>query len=270
MAFPSLKTPVFNAGRSEPRQPAVSIVVPVHDEEDNVIPLVEEIVRTFGDAGARHEIIVVDDGSRDRTAGRLREARKCHAGLRTVSLGGHRGKTAAMAAGIAEARAPLVGFLDGDLQNDPRDLLAMVATMHAEPGLTLLQGCRSDRCDSPARRLASATGRVARSLVLGDSCRDAGCGIRLLRTDVARQLPLEREGMHRFLSVLVVMLGGEARDFPVAHRPRLSGRSKYRVGILRRGCGGLLDLFAVRRMLRGHPIRPTARTPATPTSTGAS
>ena len=244
--------------------PDLSIVVPALDEQDNVQPLVKELDEPLTGSGISWETIVVNDGSRDETGARLAELIPTNHRLRVITLSPHRGKSAAMAAGIGAARAPLIGFLDADLQNPPADLVAMARRMLDEADFALLQGWRRERCDSRPRRIASRVGFAARAWILGDRTEDAGCGLRVLRREFAIRLPLEFEGMHRFVAPLVGMLGGRVEEMPVGHRPRNSGQSKYGVGPLRRGCGGLLDLLAVRWMQwrHGHSGEPTA-TPGT-------
>ena len=238
--------------------PDLSIVIPAEDEQDNVGPLVAELDRELASTGLCWETIVVNDGSRDETARRLADLSAANSRLRALNFTRHRGKSAAMSAGIAAAHGQLIGFLDAVLQNPPADLICMVRRMLAEADIALVQGWRHERCDSWARRIASRVGFAARTWVLGDRTKDAGCGLRVMRRGFASRLPLEFEGMHRFVAPLVTMLGGRVVEMPVGHRPRHSGRSKYGVGALRRGCGGMLDLLAMRWMQwrHGTPDRP--------------
>jgi glycosyltransferase involved in cell wall biosynthesis len=150
-----------------------------------------------------------------------------------------------MSAGIAAATAPFTATLDADLQNDPADLLPMLRKAQSGDA-DIVQGDRSrNRKDSVARRYASIIGRRARGLLLGDSVRDTGCSARVIRSDLAKQIPLQYKGVHRFVPVYVKALGGRVVEMPVNHRARHAGVTKYGVGVITRGWNGLLDCFAV-------------------------
>ena len=241
--------------------PQLSIVVPALDEQDNVGPLVEEVDRAVRGSGIDAELIVVDDGSTDATPERLRALSKSRPWLVVLRRDEARGQSAAMAAGVAAASAPLVAFLDADLQNDPADLPAMVRLLN-DTGCDLVQGDRSrNRSDNAIRKFGSAVGRASRRLALGDRVRDTGCSARVMRIEYARRLPLEFKGMHRFIPAFTALLGGEIREMPVTHRPRHAGSTKYGLGLLSRGPAGLADLLAVRWMakrLRDTEARPCA------------
>ncbi|MEM6561022.1 MAG: glycosyltransferase family 2 protein [Planctomycetota bacterium] len=229
--------------------PILSIVVPALDEQDNLRPLVDEIAAAFGGAA---EVIVVDDGSTDRTPAVLAALRRDRPWLRVLRHAQPLGQSAAMGAGVAVASAPLVAFLDADLQNDPAELRGMLDLLR-ERDVDLVQGDRSaTRADSAGRKFASAVGRLARRLVIGDTVRDTGCSARVLKADLARKLPLQLRGMHRFIPALVAMHGGQILEHPVHHRPRHAGQTKYGIGILQRGLAGLRDLLAVRWMRQRH------------------
>jgi glycosyltransferase involved in cell wall biosynthesis len=160
------------------------------------------------------------------------------------------GQSAAMYAGIQAARGAYVATLDADLQNDPADLPGMLAKLK-ETGADFVQGDRSrNRQDTFLRRRASWVGRTARGTLLGDPVRDTGCSARVLKADFAKKLPLMYKGMHRFFPAYAAILGAKVVEYPVTHRPRTAGETKYGVGVVTRGVGGLHDLFAVRWMAR--------------------
>lgn len=234
-----------------PAQPDLTIVAPTHDEEDNVGPLVREIVDALAPTRWTFEIVVVDDGSADSTPQRLRELAAVEPKLRPIRLqqaqpGRPLGQSAAFRAGIAAARGRLVAMLDADGQNDPSDLPRMLALLE-ETAADLVQGDRSrTRRDNLVRRVSSWVGRSARRLLLGDAVRDTGCSLRVMRRELAQALPLEFRGMHRFIPITARDLGRTVVEMPVSHRPRRSGRAKY--GILNRAIPGLIDCFAVRWM----------------------
>lgn len=233
------------------KTPILSIIVPARDEENNIEPLLEELDQLPWppDLVSSWEVIVIDDASRDRTLERLRQAQARHPALRVLRFTYHRGKSAALAAGITASRGAFLGMMDADLQNCPGDFLPMMDLLRQEPEVTFLQGHRIHRRDSWARRQASRLGFWSRRIFLGDRVRDAGCALRLMRRSQAVLFPLHYEGIHRFLPLLAGLHGGTVREFPVAHRPRHSGQSKYHVGPVARGVGGFLDLLAVRWMM---------------------
>lgn len=227
--------------------PAVTVVVPARDEEENVGPLVHEVETVLGARGAAFELVIVDDGSRDRTAGRIAGLADSRPWLRPLRLGAASGKSAALLAGILAARADVVATMDADLQDDPADLPGMLDLL-GRGEADFVQGSRVRRADGAVREAAAGVGRLTRWLVLGDSTRDTGCGLRAMRAPVARALPLDLEGMHRFLPYLARELGARVVEVPVTHRPRRAGKSHY--GLVDRGFSGFADLLAVRWMSR--------------------
>lgn len=226
--------------------PELSIVVPALNEQECVDRLVRELQATILDVGIDAEVIVVDDGSTDQTLPRLRDLGRSHCWLRVLHRPKAQGQSAAMYAGIHACRGRYVAFLDADLQNDPAELPAMLARLRAG-GADLVQGDRSaNRRDTLVRRCSSWVGRSTRRLLLGDSIRDTGCSLRMMKVEFARQLPLVFKGMHRFIPFYAKMLGARIVEVPVRHRPREAGTAKY--GIWNRALPGLIDCLAVRWM----------------------
>ncbi len=238
---------------SPPAPPAAStpelcIVVPALNEADNLRPLVEQVRRGVRDRGIRAQLIIVDDGSDDASPSILTQLAAEHDWVLPLRRQVRQGQSAAMAAGIAVASAPLIATLDADLQNDPAELPRMVELLHAQ-NADLVQGDRSAaRRDNLVRRLGSAVGRFARLGLLGDTVRDTGCSARVLRARFAKQLPLQFKGMHRFIPVYTRILGGKVVEMPVVHRPRAAGVTKYGLGLFNRGFAGFFDLLTVRWM----------------------
>lgn len=228
----------------------LAVVAPALNEAGNVTPLIEQIDRAFAPTGRRFQIIIVDDGSTDATPAQLAALRTRYPHLLTIRHESPRGQSASLYAGIHATDAPLVCTLDADLQNDPADLPRMVELLY-EKNADLVQGDRSaNRRDHAARRAASIVGRYARRLIVGDGARDTGCATRVLRGELARRLPLDRTGMHRFIPACAAGFGGKVVETPVNHRPRHEGKTKYGTGLLKRGIPGLRDCFAVRGMIR--------------------
>ncbi|GAB4549881.1 MAG: glycosyltransferase family 2 protein [Phycisphaerales bacterium] len=241
--------------------PELSVVAPAHNEEDNVGPLVEQIAGALHAAGVAFETVIVDDGSTDATRERLVELMAAHPELRVVCMtntppGSGNGQSAAFHAGFRACRAPLIATLDADLQNDPADLPMMLEKLRAE-GADMVQGDRSHaRADNWMRKQTSKVGRFFRRAILGDTIRDTGCSLRIMKREIALRLPLEFKGMHRFIPATARHLGYSVVEVPVNHRERHAGETKYgSMGITKRAIPGLVDCFAVRYMRkRRRPI----------------
>ncbi len=218
----------------------LTVVAPVHDEEQNLVALHAQVRDAL--AGLRWELVLVDDGSRDRSAAAIRALEREDSRVRGIRFRANRGQTAATCAGIRAARAPLVATMDADLQNDPADLRAMLAALDGHDAVV---GYRIQRHDSWLRRISSRIANGIRNRVTGDHVRDTGCALKLFRTEAIRSIPLF-EGMHRFLPTLLRMHGYRVLEHPVSHHPRVAGRSKY--GMRNRVWRAFLDLLAVRWM----------------------
>ncbi|MCC7204322.1 MAG: glycosyltransferase family 2 protein [Phycisphaeraceae bacterium] len=235
-----------------PNDGLLSIVVPAHNEVENVGPLVEQIDRAVAQKGVAVELIVVDDGSTDGTLEALLEQARVHPWVRVLHRPAARGQSAAMHAGIQAARGRFVATLDADLQNDPADLPVMMGKI-LQGQADFVQGDRSaHRQDNLVRKVSSWVGRTTRRLLLGDTIRDTGCSTRVMRAEVARQMLLMFKGMHRFMPAYARMLGARVIEMPASHHPRVAGVTKY--GILNRGLSGLMDTLAVRWMIRRHRV----------------
>lgn len=228
----------------------LSIVVPALNEEASIGGLIEEIEQAIVASGIAAELIVVDDGSSDGMPAALQALATTRPWLRSLRQPRTMGQSAAMGAGIAHARGHYVATLDADGQNDPADLVRMLDRVRRD-GIDFVQGDRSAaRRDTAVKRISSRVGRLFRRVLLGDCIRDTGCSARMMRADIARQLPLQFKGMHRFMPVYARMLGAKVVEQPVHHRPRVAGESKYGMGILNRGLPGLVDCLVMRWMLR--------------------
>ena len=224
--------------------PDVSIVVPAHDEQHSVVPLIEEL-RDVCRTMPRTEVIVVDDGSGDDTLAELRRARREI--LPTLRILVHErpaGQSAALLSGVRAARGRLVVTLDADGQNVPGDIPAMLALARERPHGKhyCIAGHRTERHDTRSKRLQSRVANGVRAAILRDGTPDTGCALKVIPRDTWLRLPAF-DHMHRFLPALVRRLDGEVIVHPVRHRPRRHDRSKY--GMLDRLGAGLVDLVGV-------------------------
>ncbi|MBP1804947.1 glycosyltransferase family 2 protein [Rubellimicrobium aerolatum] len=230
----------------------VSVVVPIHNEEENLPRLHEELTAALARVGKPYEIILVDDGSRDGSA-RLMEGIAARDGrVKLVLLRRNYGQTSALRAGMDRARFGAIVTIDGDLQNDPADIPAMVARL--EEGHDLVAGWRRDRQDARlTRKLPSrlANGLIRR--VTGVPIRDLGCTLKVIRREFLSELELYGD-MHRFVSILMVQRGARWTEMPTSHRPRVAGVTKYG---LWRTVVVLLDLITLKYLLdySAHPMR---------------
>ena len=238
---------------SHPNEPTrgldVSVVIPVCNEQDNVVPLAREIHAAL--AGRyRFETIFVDDGSTDGTAQAVRSARaQAMPEIRLIRHLVRSGQSAAVATGVREARAPWIATLDGDGQNDPADIpkLLDAARGRATPGLRLVMGHRTTRRDTWLRRLSSRVANGVRGGLLKDGTPDTGCGIKVFDRAVFLDLPRFNH-MHRFMPALFQREGYSVVSVPVNHRERTRGTSKY--GLHNRLWVGIVDLFGVMWLVR--------------------
>jgi len=221
----------------------LSIVIPVHNEAENILPLVREISDAL-DGRFDYEIVYVDDGSSDDTPARLLEVAMLFPQVRVLRHERQAGQSAALSTGVRNARAPIVATLDGDGQNDPSDIRALLERLNdpAQGRLAMAAGHRVVRKDSRVQRFSSRAANAVRSRMLRDGTPDTGCGLKVFRRDIFLELP-NFDHMHRFLPALVMRQGGRVVSVPVGHRPRRRGRSHY--GVHNRLWVGLVDLFGV-------------------------
>lgn len=220
--------------------PQISIVVPVHDEQDNVKPLYEALIPSLEALGRSFEVIVVDDGSRDDTYPRLTRLAAADERLKLLKLRRNYGQTAALAAGFDHARGAIIVPMDGDLQNDPTDIALLLEKI--DEGYDVVSGWRRDRKDGLVRRLPSRIANWLIGQVTGVRLHDYGCTLKAYRAEIVEETHLYGE-MHRFLPALAHMAGATITEIPVGHHPRVNGRSKYGLG---RTFKVLLDLLTVK------------------------
>jgi dolichol-phosphate mannosyltransferase len=218
--------------------PALSVVVPVYNEEANLPILQEELRTALG--GLDYEIIFVDDGSVDRTVEQIETAPN----IRLIRFEENAGQSAAIYAGLTAARGATVVIIDGDLQNDPADIPKILAEIAR--GADLVCGYRVKRQDTAVKRLTSQIANAVRSRYTKDGVRDTGCTLKAMRRECVGAL-LPFKGMHRFIPALVKAAGYRLVEVPVNHRPRRFGQSKYGLG--NRAVRATTDMFGVRWLL---------------------
>ncbi len=235
----------------------ISVVIPVCNEVENVEPLAQEIHAALA-RYAPFEIIFVDDGSTDGTAGAIEQTRS--AGIPEIRLLRHArrsGQSTAVLTGVRAARAEWVATLDGDGQNDPADIPALLAAAEAahrggNTELKLIMGNRKTRRDTWLRRVSSRVANGVRAGMLKDGTPDTGCGIKLMHRETFLALP-HFDHMHRFLPALFQRAGTQVISIPVSHRPRTRGTSKY--GLFNRLWVGIVDLLGVQWLIARAPPR---------------
>jgi glycosyltransferase involved in cell wall biosynthesis len=226
--------------------PAVSIVVPVRNEADNIAPLVDEIANAL-DKHLAFELIYVNDGSTDRTEAELARLMESRPWLRQIRHEISCGQSAAVSSGVMHARAAIVVTLDGDGQNDPAFIPALLEAMMKAPHIGLVAGQRVGRQASGFKKFQSRVANAVRSVVLRDGTRDTGCGLKAFRRDLFLRLPYF-DGLHRFLPALVRREGYAIGYVDVVDRPRRAGTSNY--GMWDRLWIGILDLIGVWWLIR--------------------
>ncbi|MBF0269151.1 MAG: glycosyltransferase family 2 protein [Alphaproteobacteria bacterium] len=232
----------------------VSVVVPAQNEDENVVPLIEEIDKALN-GFIDFEMVFVDDGSTDATWQRLQQARTRFPNLVILRHAKGSGQSVAIRSGVKAAQYPWIATLDGDGQNDPADIPALVKALNALPPNgqpVMMAGQRAKRRDTWLRRFSSRVANGVRQFLLNDATPDTGCGLKLF----PRQSFLDMahfNHLHRFLPAMMIRQGGRVLSVPVNHRPRERGMSKY--GLWNRLWVGIVDLFGV-MWLMTRPMAP--------------
>ncbi|HOX38327.1 MAG TPA: glycosyltransferase family 2 protein [Candidatus Brocadiia bacterium] len=220
----------------------ISVVIPAHNEEEPLPLLIPEVAAVLSGTGRSFEIIVINDGSTDATAERLKELRARFPALKIISFARRAGQSAGLDAGFKAARGKAVVTMDADGQNDPRDIPMMLEKLAEYP---VVFGVRQKRKDTIVKRAASRIGNWYRNALTGESVKDCGCSLKAFRSECVKGLMLYNS-MHRFLPSLMKFREYKFIEVPVNHRPRSGGKTKY--GVLDRAAKGLIDCLAVRWM----------------------
>lgn len=223
----------------------LSIVIPVYNEEESVDLLCEKLHEALTPLSLQYEVVLVDDGSKDRTWPKLLENKKTYSYLHLIRFRRNFGQTAAMAAGLDAAEGEVIITMDADLQNDPKDIPKLLEAMTDE--VDVVSGWRKDRKDTFInRRLPSMLANGLISKITGVHLHDYGCTLKAYRKDVIKDVRLYGE-MHRFIPALAHWVGGQVVEIPVNHHARQFGESKYGIG---RTFRVVLDLITVKFLLR--------------------
>lgn len=205
-------------------QPDISLIIPVFNEEACIVSTVEEVVEVLSASEHSFEVLVINDGSTDGTAAHLRALAARFDVLRVLALTPNSGQSAAFGVGFKASRGRVVVLMDGDGQNDPHDVPALVAELDR---VDVCCGYRARRQDTWSKRIGSRLANAVRRRMLNDGIRDTGCSLKAFRRECVDGLPMELCGMHRFLPALVLMREASIHQIPVNHRPRAGGVSKY-------------------------------------------
>jgi dolichol-phosphate mannosyltransferase len=222
-------------------KPNLSIVIPVHNEKENILSLIDEVEAALKGV-IEFELIVIDDFSTDNTAGIIAEKAVSSRWLRLLRHRKNAGQSAAILTGVQHARADWIATLDGDGQNDPADIPSLWQMHDAQPDFSMICGHRQKRKDTLVKRLSSRIANAVRSRMLGDATPDTGCGLKLFSRDMFLSVP-HFDHLHRFLPALFRRAGGEITSVAVNHRRRGGGQSHYGIG--NRLWVGIVDMIGV-------------------------
>lgn len=221
-----------------------TIIVPVYNEEENMPTLAERLGNYLPKSLCKACVLFVNDGSRDGSLERIKEACAGNRAFFYISLSRNSGLSAALKAGIDVAASEYVGYMDADMQTAPEDFNLLLA--HRD-SYEMVMGIRANRRDSLFKRLQSRIANGFRRMMTGDGVKDTGCPLKVMRTENAKRIPFFN-GMHRFLPALLLLQDGRVKQIPVRHFPRVAGVSKY--NLWNRLVAPFVDCFAYRWMKR--------------------
>jgi glycosyltransferase involved in cell wall biosynthesis len=229
---------------SQALKETLSILIPVYNEEENISPLFDRLITALQKTGRAYEVICIDDGSSDDSLEILLDISKKNPNMKVISFSRNFGQTAALSAGIDSSKGEIIVPMDGDLQNDPEDILLLLQKI--EEGYDVVSGWRKDRKDPFfTRRFPSMIANRMISFIGGVRLHDYGCTLKAYRRDILKNIRLYGE-MHRFIPIYAQWIGARVAEIPVNHFPRRSGSSKYGLG---RVIKVILDLMVVKFLL---------------------
>ncbi|WP_066224843.1 glycosyltransferase family 2 protein [Formosa haliotis] len=215
-----------------------TIIVPVYNEEDNLLRVEKELLAYAQTAAKTTKILLVNDGSKDKSQELIEAICQKHPEFNFISFKENRGLSAAIKAGFDYADTPLVGYIDSDLQTAPSDFNILLQHIGE---YDLVTGVRSNRKDSFVKNMSSKIANGIRRSFTHDGMDDTGCPLKVIKTDYAKRIPMFK-GLHRFLPAMILLQKGNILQVPVQHFPRLAGEAKF--GLWNRLLGPLVDCFA--------------------------
>lgn len=216
----------------------LTIVIPVYNEEDNLLRVEQEFLKFFGIASLQSKVLFVNDGSKDRSQELIEEICSRNNDFTYISFVHNVGLSAAIKAGFDYTDTELVGYIDADLQTTPEDFNKLLSEME---DCALVTGVRADRKDSFVKNMSSKIANGIRRAFTHDGMDDTGCPLKIIKTEYAKRIPMFR-GLHRFLPAMILLQNGKIKQVPVRHFPRIAGEAKF--GLWNRLLGPLMDCFA--------------------------
>ena len=224
-----------------------SVVLPVFNEQDNLVTLFAEVKKGAEATGRPWEAVFVDDCSTDDSLSIIRKLAEDNVEVRYVAFEENRGQSAAFCAGFDAVTSEVVVTMDSDLQNDPADISKMLEAFGGDCEMVI--GWRAKRKDTFIKRISSKIANAIRDFIVDDGVQDTGCSLKVMRTDLLLKLP-RFKNMHRYFPILMKMQGARIKEVKVNHRERGAGVSKY--GTLDRAVAGIYDLIGVAWLIRRH------------------
>lgn len=216
----------------------LTIVIPVYNEEDNLLRVEKEFLAYFEKATVKSKVLFVNDGSKDKSQELIEEICARSENFTYICFAHNAGLSAAIKAGFDHANTELVGYIDADLQTTPEDFNKLLSEME---DCALVTGVRADRKDSFVKNMSSKIANGIRRAFTHDGMDDTGCPLKIIKTDYAKRIPMFR-GLHRFLPAMIMLQNGKVKQVPVRHFPRIAGEAKF--GLWNRLLGPLMDCFA--------------------------
>lgn len=217
---------------------AFTIIVPIYNEEDNMLRLEQELSDYLKIAKVKTSVLFVNDGSKDNSQQFIEEICNRRPEFNFILFEKNCGLSAAIKAGFDHATSPLVGYIDADLQTTPEDFNLLLEEI---PNYELVTGVRSNRKDSFVKNMSSTIANSIRRAFTKDGMDDTGCPLKVIKTDYAKRIPMFK-GLHRFLPAMILLQNGRIKQVPVRHFPRIAGQAKF--GLWNRLFGPLVDCFA--------------------------
>ncbi|HDM08494.1 MAG TPA: glycosyltransferase [Candidatus Omnitrophica bacterium] len=218
----------------------ISVIIPIYNEEENIPLLYEELIQVLENIGSDYEVIFVDDGSTDSSLEILKEIKERNPRVKILSLERNTGLSSALKAGIDKASGEVIITMDGDLQNDPRDIPKLLN--YIQKGYDVASGWRRYRKDPFLKRVSSIIANYIRNKLTSESINDSSCMLKVYKSEYLKKIKFYR-GWHRFLPTLLKMEGARVIEVEVTHRPRTYGQSKY--GIKNRLIKPFIDTLVV-------------------------